>query len=82
MFDIRRPWYEALHATGLQDVRFHDLRHTAASFLAKQGASLAEIGAILGHKSATMTKRYTHFAETHLRGVVEKMNARAFVRTS
>ncbi len=81
-FDIRKPWYGALHATGLQDVRFHDLRHTAASFLAKQGASLAEIGAILGHKSATMTKRYTHFAETHLRGVVEKMNARAFVRTS
>jgi integrase len=36
-FDIRKPWYAALGATGLQDVRFHDLRHTAASFLAKGG---------------------------------------------
>ena len=77
-FDIRKPWYEALEATGLQNIRFHDLRHTAASFLAKGGASLSEVGALLGHKSAAMTKRYTHFAETHLRTVVEKMNARLF----
>ena len=77
-FDIRKPWYQALSAAELRDVRFHDLRHTAASFLAKEGASLTEIGAVLGHKSAAMTKRYTHFAETHLRAVVEKMNARVF----
>src|SRR5207253_549052 len=69
-FDIRKPWYQALAGATLRDVRFHDLRHTAASFLAKNGASLPEIGAILGHKSAVMTKRYAHFADSHLRDVV------------
>jgi len=59
-------------------LRFHDLRHTAASFLAKGGASLPEIGAILGHKSAAMTKRYSHFAQDHLGDVVAAMNARVF----
>jgi integrase len=81
-FDIRKPWYAALNATSLADVRFHDLRHTAASFLAKEGASLVEIGAILGQKSAAMTKRYAHFAQTHLRTVVENMNRQVFDRRS
>jgi len=77
-FDIRKPWYRALHDAGLREVRFHDLRHTAASLLAKDGASLPVIGAVLGHKSAMMTKRYAHFADTHLRDVVEAMNERIF----
>ena len=77
-FDIRKPWYCALKKVGLGDFRFHDLRHTAASFLAKGGASLPEIGAILGHKSPAMTKRYSHFAETHLQQVVKAMNERVF----
>jgi len=81
-FDIRKPWYAALKATGLVDVRFHDLRHTAASFLAKEGASLVEIGAVLGQQSAAMTKRYAHFAQTHLRSVVENMNRQVFERAS
>jgi integrase len=80
-FDIRKSWYRALKETGLRDFRFHDLRHTAASFLAKGGASLPEIGAILGHKSAAMTKRYSHFADSHLQDVVTAMNERIFGRT-
>ena len=77
-FDIRKPWYAAIKAAGLQGLRFHDLRHTAASFLAKGGASLPVIGAILGHKSPTMTKRYSHFADSHLTEVVTAMNKRIF----
>jgi site-specific recombinase XerD len=46
--------------------------------LAKGGASLAEIGAIIGHKSAAMTKRYSHFAHSHLGDVVAAMNTRIF----
>jgi integrase len=80
-FDIRKPWARALKDANLQDVRFHDLRHTAASFLAKGGASLPVIGAVLGHKSPAMTKRYSHFANSHLRDVVAAMNERIF-RTS
>jgi len=77
-FDIRKPWYRAVAAAGLPHVRFHDLRHTAASHLAKGGASLATIGAILGHKTPVTTKRYAHFAQSHLLGVVEEMNKRVF----
>jgi integrase len=77
-FDIRKPWYGAIKAAGLRHIRFHDLRHTAASLLAKDGASLPVIGAVLGHKSPAMTQRYAHFAETHLHDVVASMTRRAF----
>ncbi len=77
-FDIRKPWYCALKQAALCNLRFHDLRHTAASFLARGGASLPEIGAVLGHRSAVVTKRYAHFAESHLWDVVATMNKRIF----
>lgn len=75
-FDLRKPWYAAIADAGLKGFRFHDLRHTAALFLAKGGVSLAEIGAVLGHKSVAMTKRYSHFARSHLGEVVAEMNRR------
>lgn len=73
-FDIRKPWYSVLKQIGRRDLRFHDLRHTAASLLAKNGASLLTIGEILGQKSPAMTKRYAHFANSHLSEVVASMN--------
>ena len=53
-----------------------DLRHTAASYLAMNGASLAEIAEVLGHKTLSMVKRYAHLSEAHTAAVVERMNAR------
>jgi integrase len=47
-------------AAALPDYGWHDLRHSCASFLARRGASLLEIGSVLGHKSANMTVRYAH----------------------
>ena len=41
--DLRAPWETAVKKAELQDFRFHDLRHSAASYLAMNGASLAEI---------------------------------------
>ena len=61
-----------------QDFRWHDLRHSAASYLAMNGASLAEIAEVLGHKTLQMVKRYAHLSETHTAGVVERMNAKIF----
>ena len=60
-------------AAGMPHVRFHDLRHTAASLLAASGASLPVIGAMLGHKAAQTTKRYTHLADRTLRAAVRRM---------
>jgi len=54
---FRRSWFKpALVAAGLdEDLRFHDLRHTAAGLLIAQGAHLKEIQARLGHASITTT---------------------------
>lgn len=75
---IRRPWGEALQSAEIQDFRFHDLRHTAASYLAMNGASLAEIAEILGHKTLQMVKRYAHLSEQHTSRVLESMNRNLF----
>jgi len=71
--DIREAWEVARRRAGLVDFRFHDLRHTAASYLALSGASLFEISEILGHQNVQMTKRYTHLTESHITTVVERM---------
>jgi integrase len=76
--DLRAPWEKALERAGIEDFRFHDLRHSAASYLAMNGASLAEIAEVLGHKTLQMVKRYSHLSEAHTAGVVARMNARIF----
>ena len=67
-----------LRAPGIEDFKFHDLRHSAASELAMSGASLAEIAAVLGHKTFDMVKRYSHLSEPHTHGVVERMVGKVF----
>jgi len=76
--DIRTPWHKALKASEIKDFRFHDLRHTAASYLAMNGASVAEIADILGHKTLQMVKRYAHLSEQHTSKVLESMNQNIF----
>ena len=74
--NLRAPWEKALSDAGIEDFRWHDLRHTAASYLAMSGASLAEIAEVLGHKTLAMVKRYSHLSEAHTASVVERMNAK------
>lgn len=74
--DLRTPFATALKRAGIDDFHWHDLRHTAASYLAMNGASLAEIAEVLGHKTLAMVKRYAHLSEAHTASVVERMNAR------
>ena len=62
-FWIEYRWRIVRDAAGLKDFRWHDLRHSCASFLAQQGANLLEIGSVLGHKSPSVTKRYSHLIE-------------------
>ncbi|WP_416799472.1 tyrosine-type recombinase/integrase [Ciceribacter azotifigens] len=75
---IENDWNKALTEAGIEDFRFHDLRHTAASYLAMNGATLAEIAEVLGHKTLQMVKRYAHMSEQHTMGVVERMNRAIF----
>ncbi|HUM93563.1 MAG TPA: site-specific integrase [Candidatus Competibacter sp.] len=76
--DLRQPWEKALKQAAIADFRFHDLRHSAASYLAINGASLDEIADVLGHKTLNMVQRYAHLSESHKTGVVAAMNSRIF----
>lgn len=77
-FHIRNAWNNAVKRAELEDFRFHDLRHSAASYLAMNGASPAEIAEVLGHKTLQMVKRYAHLSEAHTSKVVAAMNERFF----
>ena len=59
---LRTAWLKALERAEVQDFRWHDLRHTAASYLAMSGVSSLEIAKILGHRTLEMTMRYSHLA--------------------
>lgn len=75
---IRSAWEAVIKKTGILNFKFHDLRHSCASFLVMNGASLAEIAEILGHKTLAMVKRYSHFCESHTAGVLTRMNEKIF----
>lgn len=74
--EIKTAWQIARNKAEITNFRFHDLRHSCASYLAMNGASLAEIAEVLGHKTLGMVKRYAHLSEKHTAGVVARMNAR------
>ncbi|GAB4195017.1 MAG: site-specific integrase [Wenzhouxiangellaceae bacterium] len=76
--DIRKAWENARSEAQITDFRFHDLRHSAASYLAMNGASQLEIAEVLGHKTLQMVKRYAHLSEDHTRSVVEEMARKIF----
>jgi integrase len=61
--EIKRVWYAARHAAGLDDVRLHDLRHTVASFSVGSGHSLYLTGKLLGHARSETTQRYAHLTD-------------------
>ncbi len=74
----RGAWESAIAKAEITDFTFHDCRHSAASELAMNGASLHEIAAVLGHKTLAMVQRYAHLSEQHTTSVVERMNQAVF----
>lgn len=62
----RKAWEGALKRAGLEDFRFHDLRHEAISRLTEAGLNPLEVSAISGHKTMAMLKRYSHFRPENL----------------
>ena len=64
---------KALVSAKIKDFRFHDLRYSCASFLAKNGASLSEIADTLGHKTLSTVGRYSHLCIDQRKNLVDKV---------
>jgi integrase len=76
--ELRKHWFIAIKKAGIADFRFHDLRHTAASYLAMNSASLLEIAAVLGHKTLAMVQRYSHITDQHTSAILDRMTGKVF----
>jgi len=72
--DIKKSFNNAVKKSGIQDFRFHDLRHSFASKLASKGASLKALQELLGHKNIKMTMRYAHLADNVKKDVVRLLD--------
>jgi integrase len=69
--DVDTSFENACTKARITGFRFHDLRHTAASYMVMAGVPMKTVGEILGHKTATMTERYSHLTPEHKRQAVE-----------
>lgn len=69
--DVKRSFNTALRKTGIRDFHFHDLRHTFASHLIMAGVDITTVSRLLGHKTLTMTLRYSHLAPAHMTKAVD-----------
>lgn len=72
-FAFEAQYAQALAATRIRGVTFHTLRHSCASMLACNGATLLEIADLLGHRQLQMTKRYSHLATSHKAALVQRV---------
>lgn len=70
--EIKKPFRKAVDKAKLTDFRFHDLRHTTASYLVMSGSSLIEVATILGHKNLKMVQKYAHLAPDHNAKVINR----------
>ena len=72
-FEFRKHWEKALKEAAIEDFKFHDLRHSAASMLVMNGATLYEAGQVLGHKSTQTTARYAHISIQHKQQLTDRI---------
>jgi integrase len=67
---IKKSWHTALNKAGIEDFRFHDLRHEATSRFFEKGLNMVEVACVTGHKTMQMLKRYTH---PRIEGILNKI---------
>ena len=75
VYQVDKGFVMARKSLGMA-VRFHDLRHTYASWLMQAGVGLPAVMRLLGHSTLAVTARYAHLDPGHLREAVDKMTAR------
>jgi len=70
-----KAWYQALERAGISDFRWHDLRHTWASWHVQQGTPLHVLQELGGWESAEMVRRYAHLTADHLAPYADRLCA-------
>lgn len=74
---LQRGYQRAREAVGMQRVRIHDLRHSAASEMVNAGVDLFTVGRVLGHKDPRSTARYSHHQAETLKAAVGKIGRKS-----
>lgn len=70
-----KAWRQALKRAGITDFRWHDLRHTWASWHVQAGTPLHVLQELGGWESVEMVRRYAHLSSEHLAGYVDRLSA-------
>lgn len=70
---IRGVLYQIIEDIGLEDFTVHDMRHTFASYSAMNGATLLDIAELLGQKSLSVARRYSHLTQKHTDSIVKRV---------
>lgn len=78
--NFRKRWQAAVKKAELHDFRFHDLRHTFASWARMAGADIADICDALGHSSITVTMRYAHIEPEHHISAFDRISERVWTQ--
>jgi integrase len=72
-FSFESRWHQALQKAKVKNFHFHDLRHSCASYLVQNHATLVEVGDVLGHRDLRTTRRYAHLAVEHKMNLVNRV---------
>ncbi|KKM22533.1 hypothetical protein LCGC14_1624420 [marine sediment metagenome] len=72
----RRAWTGALDRAGIEDFRWHDLRHTAATRTLRASGNLKAVKEMLGHADIASTSRYAHVVIDDVRAAMEAVESR------
>jgi len=75
--DMKTPFKRACRISGIEGLRFHDLRHTLATRLVARGIHIKTIRDLLGHFSVTVTERYAHSNDVQMRKAVETLSKKS-----
>lgn len=75
---FEKSWEKALKRSGIKDFRWHDLRHTSASYMVMAGISLRTVADILGHANISMTFKYAHLSPLHLSSALDVLDDELF----